>query len=66
MYEANFDKLRVIMDVSFQPRHASRATNKPVKRMYLQYVVYFVYFGLLYSHHIFFDFELVDIMDTNL
>jgi len=34
LYEANFDKLRLIMDSSFWPRHASRATNMPLKRMY--------------------------------
>jgi len=34
LYEANFDMLRLILDVSFQPRHASRVTNKPPKRMY--------------------------------
>jgi len=43
MYEANCEKLRVIMNVSFQPTHALRATNKPPKRMYLQYFVHFVY-----------------------
>jgi len=37
MYEANIDKLRVIMDVSFWPRHASRVTNKPPRRMYLHH-----------------------------
>jgi len=26
LYEANFGKLRLIMDVSFQPRHTLRAT----------------------------------------
>ena len=26
LYEANFDTMRLIMDVSFRPRHASRAT----------------------------------------
>jgi len=41
MYEANFDKLQVIMAVSFQLSHASRATNKPPKRMYLPYIVHF-------------------------
>jgi len=66
MYEANFDKLRVIMDVSFLPRHASQATNKPPKRMYSQYGVQFVYFSLLHSHHVFFDFELVDPVHTDL
>ena len=39
--------------LSFQPRHASRATNKPPMRMYLQYVVHFVYYRLLHSHHCF-------------
>jgi len=34
LYEANFDKLRLIMDASLGPRHASRATNPPPKRMY--------------------------------
>jgi len=34
LYEANFDMLRLILDVSFLPRHASRVTNKPPKRMY--------------------------------
>ena len=52
--------------LSFQLRHASRATNKPPKRMYLQYVVHFVYFSLLYSSHVFFDFELVDPVHTDL
>ena len=66
MYEANFDKLRVIMDVSLQPRHTARATNKPPKCMYLQYVVHFVYCSLLHSHHVFFDFELVDTVHTDL
>jgi len=66
MYEANFDKLQVIMVVSFQPKHVSRATNKPPKRMYLQYVVYFAYFTLLHSHHVFFNFELLDTVYTDL
>jgi len=39
--------------LSFQPRHASRATNKPPMRMYLQYVVHFVYYRLLHCHHCF-------------
>jgi len=39
IYEANVDKLRVIMDLSFQPRHATRATNQPPKHIYFQYVV---------------------------
>jgi len=39
--------------LSLQPRHTSRATNKPPMRMYLQYVVNFVYYRLLYSHHCF-------------
>jgi len=34
LYEANFDKLRLIMDVQFQPRHAWRVTNEALKRMY--------------------------------
>jgi len=34
LYEANFDKLRLIVDGSFRPRHASRATNMPPKHMY--------------------------------
>jgi len=34
LYEANFDKLGLIMDILFQPTHASRVTNKPPKRMY--------------------------------
>jgi len=34
IYKVNFDKLRLIMDISSQPRHASRATNKPPMRMY--------------------------------
>jgi len=34
LYEANFDKLRLIMDASFRPSHASRATNTPPKHMY--------------------------------
>ena len=34
LYEANIDKLRLIMDVSFLPRHASRVTNTPLKHMY--------------------------------
>jgi len=29
VYEANFDKLWIIMDDSLQPRYTSRATNKP-------------------------------------
>jgi len=33
-YEAKFNKLQYNMDLSFQPRHASRATNKQPKRMY--------------------------------
>jgi len=33
LYDANCDKLQLIMDVSFQPRHTSIATNKPLKRM---------------------------------
>jgi len=32
--KANFDKLRLNMDVSFQPRHAWIATNQPQKHMY--------------------------------
>ena len=51
---------------SFQPRNASRATHKPPKRMYLQYVVHFVYFSLLHSHHVFFDCESVDPAHTDL
>ena len=34
LYGANCDKLRLIMDILFQPRYASRATNTPPKRMY--------------------------------
>jgi len=34
--------------------------------MYLQYVVHFVSFSLLHSHHVFFDFELVDPVHTDL
>jgi len=50
MDSAKFDKLRVIMDVSFLLRHTSRATNKPPKRMYFQSVVplyILVYFILI-------------------
>jgi hypothetical protein len=46
--------------LSFQPRNASKATNKRLKSMYLQYVVHIVYCSLLQFHLIFFDFELVD------
>jgi hypothetical protein len=66
MYEVIIDTLRVIMDVSFQSRHASRATKKPPKCMYLQYIVHFVYFSLLHSHHVFFNFELVDTVHRDL
>jgi hypothetical protein len=65
IYEAKFDKLRVIMDVSFQPSHSSSATNTPPKFLYWQYMLHFEYFGLHHSHHIFLDFELVDTMHTN-
>jgi len=51
--------------LSFQPRNAWRATNKPLKRVYLQYVVHFVYFCLVHSHHVFFDTELGDTVHTN-
>jgi len=34
IYKANFDKLRLIMDISYLPGHASKATNKPPMRMY--------------------------------
>ena len=51
--------------LSFQLRQASRATNKLPKRMSLQYVVHFVHFSLLHSHHVFFDFELVDPVHTD-
>ena len=66
MYQATFDKLQVIMDVLFQPRHTNRATNKPPKHMHLQYIVHIVYFSLLHSHHVLFDFELVDTLHTDL
>jgi hypothetical protein len=33
--------------------------------MYLQYVVHLVYLCLLHSHHVFFDFELVDPVHTD-
>jgi len=66
MYKVNFDKQQVIMNVSFQPRHNTTATNHPPKRMYLQYVMQFVYLNLLYSHHVFFDFEWVDTVHTDL
>jgi len=66
MYEANFDKLRVIMDVSCQPRHDPRATSKPPKHVYLQYIVHLVYFSLLHSQHIFFGFDLVDTVHADL
>jgi hypothetical protein len=65
-YQANFNKLWVIMDVIFQPRHATRVTNKPLKHIYLQYIVRLVEFSLLHSHHVFFDFELVDTVNTDL
>ena len=65
MYQANFDKLQVIMDVLFQPRHASRVTNQPPKHMYIQYIVHFVYFSLLHSYHGFFDFKLIDMLYTD-
>jgi len=31
IYKVNFDKLRLIMDVSFQPWYSSRVTNNPLK-----------------------------------
>jgi len=65
-YEANFDKLRVIMEVSFQPRHTSRATNKPPKGMYLLFIVHFVYCSLLHSYHVSVEFESVDPVHTDL
>jgi len=34
IYEANFDRLRLIIDISFHPRHASRATIKAPMCMY--------------------------------
>jgi len=40
--KANFDKLWLIMDVSFQLRHASRATNKPPKCMYPVYSALYI------------------------
>ena len=36
MYEANSDKLQVIMEVSFHPRESSGAIQTPPKRMYFQ------------------------------
>jgi len=36
MYEANLTSCESLWMLSFQRRHASRATNKPPKRMYLQ------------------------------
>ena len=32
LYEANFDKLRLIMDVSFWPTPTVRATHMPLRR----------------------------------
>jgi len=34
LYEANFEKLQLIMNVSFRPMHTSSATIMPLKRMY--------------------------------
>jgi len=64
LYEANFDKLQLIMDASFRPRHASRVTNTPPKRMYSN-LLCTVYFSFLYSHHVFLDFESVDEVHTD-
>ena len=59
LYEANFDKLRLMIDVWFQPRHASRVPNAPLKSMYLS-LLCTLYFRFLHSHHVFFNLESVD------
>ena len=64
LYEANFDKMQLSMDVSFQPRYASRVTNKPPEHMYSS--VYNTSYLILYlSHHVFFDFQSVDAVLTD-
>jgi hypothetical protein len=39
---------------------------KPPKGMYLQYVVHCVYLSMFHSHDVFFDFELVEPVETDL
>jgi len=64
LYDVNFDTLWHIMDTVFQPKHGSGESDKPPKHMYssLQYTVDF---GLLYSHYVLIDFELVKVVHTD-
>ena len=52
IYKTNCDKLRLIMDISFEPRHTSRATNMPPMCMYPS-LLCTLYCGLLHSHYVF-------------
>ena len=57
--KANSGKLWLIMDISFQPRHTSKATNTPPKLMFPRQQRN-LYFSFRHSHHVFFDCESVD------
>jgi len=41
--KAWFNKLRLILDLSFQPRHTAIVTNMPPKRMYPVYSVVYIF-----------------------
>jgi len=64
LYAANFDELRLIIDVLFLAMHAMSVGNSPPKYLHSS-LSCIVYFNLFYSDYDFFDFESVDTVHTD-
>jgi hypothetical protein len=66
MYEANFDKLRVIMDVIIPAQARLKSDKHATEAHVLALRSAFCIFSLHHSDHVFFNFELLDPVHTDL